>query len=376
MLPAETVLVAAPERAAAVLSILDVPVVVEVLERRDGWVRVRHGAVSGWVAPPGLAGGLRAERVAAVDPRRREQRVAAARTVLGRAADQVIEQAGVSWVTDVPPRSPTFQRLLAISYCLPEVYGERYGLAEVAAEERPRPVVVLFARERDYRSYVENMGELGSAESGGHYADGVAVLFTGDRDEEDVAATLAHELVHLYNARASTYVLPGWLEEGLAQDLGFAAAGSEGCPVPGAWPRLRVTEEERVVAGEVHVVTRWRAGGEARAAACAALDWRSGADSPRLAELVELPIEELSAPAGRAGRYLAAAALVRVLLDGGSARRAAFLELLAALRAGEPRDLHSVLASVGTHLAATERELVDLMLERLDLRLCDPRVAE
>jgi hypothetical protein len=115
MLPAETVLVAAPEHAAAVLSILDVPVVVEVLERRDGWVRVRHGAVSGWVAPPGLAGGLRAERVAAVDPQRREQRVAAARAVLGLGADQVIERAGVSWVTDVPPRSPTFQRLLAIA---------------------------------------------------------------------------------------------------------------------------------------------------------------------------------------------------------------------------------------------------------------------
>ncbi|HUP25189.1 MAG TPA: hypothetical protein VNB06_19905, partial [Thermoanaerobaculia bacterium] len=365
-----------PERAAAVLSTLDVPVVVEVLERRDGWVRVRHGAVSGWVAPPGLGGGLRAERVAAVDPQRREQRVAAARAVLGRGGDQAIELAGVSWVTDVPSRSATFQRLLAIASCLPEVYGERYGLPEVAAEELPRQVVVLFARERDYRSYVEQMGELESAESGGHYADGIAVLFTGDRDEEDVAATLAHELVHLHNARASTYVLPGWLEEGLAQDLGLAAAGSEGCPVPGAWPHLRVTEEERVVAGEVHVVTRWRAGGEARAAACAALDWRSGADSPRLAELVELPIEELSAPAGRARRYLAAAALVRVLLDGGSARRAAFLELLAALRAGEARDLHAVLASVGTHLAAAERELVELLLERLDLRLCDPRVAE
>ncbi|HUP24133.1 MAG TPA: SH3 domain-containing protein, partial [Thermoanaerobaculia bacterium] len=148
MLPAETVLLAAPERAAAVLSILDVPVVVEVLERHDRWVRVRHGAVSGWVALPGLAGGLRAERVAAVDSQRREQRVAVARAVLGRGADRVIERAGVSWVTDVPSRSATFQRLLAIAACLPEVHGERYGLPEVAAEELPRPVVVLFARER------------------------------------------------------------------------------------------------------------------------------------------------------------------------------------------------------------------------------------
>jgi hypothetical protein len=237
-------------------------------------------------------------------------------------------------------------------------------------------MVVVFAQERDYRGYVERMGELAEYDTGGHAADGVAVLYAGERDPDDVAATLAHELVHLFNARTLPFALPPWLEEGLAQDFALAAAGSEGCPEPGAWPRLRTSEHEEVVRGRKGVVTRSRASGEGRTAACAARDWREGIDAPRLGELLELSREELTEPAGRPRRYVAAAALVRVLVDGPSERRAAFRGWLARLAVGETADLREVLGSLGLSLPAVEREAVDLLAQGIDPRLCDARVAE
>lgn len=381
-LPAEIALLAAPEAAATVVLVLDVPVEVEVLERAEGWLRVRRGSVVGWVAlrddgvPAPFAP---APRARSLDPERRLQRLAEARAVLGGDALERDDLGAQLWITDVSRRWPPLSRLVEIATCLPAQLEARLGATADSAAGAPRPVVVLFARERDYREYVRRMGEIEGDDTGGHHADGVAVLYAGDRDEEDIAATLAHELVHLHNARAFPFALPAWLEEGLAQDFALAAAGSDGCPVPGAWPRLRVTERELVtgVAGVTEKLTRYRSSGEARAAACAVLAWRGGSDQPRLAELLELEREDLSAADGRARRYVAAAGLVRVLRDGGDERRrAAFRELLAGYGAGATPDLREVLASLSSSLAAIEREMVELLASNLEPLLCDARVAE
>jgi hypothetical protein len=124
------------------------------------------------------------------------------------------------------------------------------------------------------------------------------------------------------------------------------------------------------------LVRRVRASGEGRAAACAARAWREGDDAPRLAELVELTREEMSEPEGRGRRYVAAAAFVRVLLGGTSERRAAFRDWLSRRGAGEPIGLRELLASLATSVEDLEREVVDLLAERLDPRLCDARVAD
>ena len=44
----------------------------------------------------------------------------------------------------------------------------------------------------------------------------------------DVAATLIHELVHALNTRSIGPALPPWLDEGLAEDLSYAALGPGG----------------------------------------------------------------------------------------------------------------------------------------------------
>jgi hypothetical protein len=382
-LPADTPLFAEPERTAPVLLVLDVPAEVEVLERGDAWLRVRHAGVAGWVrlGDDGAPEPWRpAERPAPPDPRRRSERLSTARELL-RGQGGPDRGDGALWITDLPSRSPLLRRLSEIASCLPSLHRERYGLRDAAAAgpadpASPPPAFVVFARERDYREYVERMGELDAYETGGHAADGVAVLYAGERDPDDVAAVFAHELVHVLDARAFPFALPAWVEEGMAEDFALATAGSEGCPEPGAWPRLRRSEHEVAGSGRTTTVTRWRASGEGRTAACAARDWEAGAASPALEELVDLPREELSEPAGRARRYVAAAGLVRVLVDGGAERRAAFAELLARWGSGEGADLRAAVQALGTPLAALERELVALLAGRLDPRLCDPRVAE
>lgn len=384
LLPAETAVFAAPTRTSAVMLVMDVAAVVEVLERAEGWLRVRYGAVSGWVA---LEGGAPvtfqgAAPPAPLDAERRAVRLAEASAALGQVGSEPESVAGHLWLTDLPPRAPALGRLREIAGCLAARHRERYGLAEERPESSPSPLpsptpaIVLFARESDYRRYVERMGELDAYDTGGHAADGVAVFFAGDRDPDDLAATLAHELVHVLDARVFPFELPAWLEEGLAQDFAFAAAGSRGCPEPDAWPRLRSSEHEQVVDGRTVLVRRVRASGEGRAAACAARAWRKGDDAPRLAELVELTREEISAPEGRGRRYVAAGALVRVLLGGTNERRAAFRDWLVRRGAGEALDLRELLASLMITVEDLEREVVDLLAEHVDPRLCDARVAD
>jgi hypothetical protein len=380
LLPADTAVYATADAAAAVVLVLDVPVVVEVLERREGWLRVRLGATTGWVAlrrdgsPTPLP---RAERAAAFDPAIRARRLEEARALLGgRTAEHLGGRGDIEWLTDLPPRSATLDRLRAIAGCLPALHRERYGVEPRSDVEAVRPVAVVFARERDYRAYVERLDELADLETGGHAADSVLATYAGNRDPDDVAAIFAHELVHVLDARSFPFPLPAWLEEGLAQDLGLAAAAAEGCPKPGEWPGARASEDERVIAGRSEIVTRLRTSGEARVAACAARAWSAGEAQPRLAELVALPHEEMAVPSGRSRRYVAAAALVRAMVDGDAARRDAFRALLARHVAGESPDIVDALEALGTTLAALEREIVVRLDQRLDPRACDPRIAK
>jgi hypothetical protein len=95
-------------------------------------------------------------------------------------------------------------------------YRERYGREPVG---EPTEVIVLYAREKDYRAYQNQDRTLAALPASGHSGYGIVALFDGGRPESEVAATLVHELTHLLNRRALGPFLPSWLDEGLADDL-------------------------------------------------------------------------------------------------------------------------------------------------------------
>lgn len=78
----------------------------------------------------------------------------------------------------------------------------------------PLRSAVLFASEADYREYSGDGILLAS--HAGHAGGGVLASYTAGRPRAEVASTLVHEITHLLNARALSWDLPPWLEEGMA----------------------------------------------------------------------------------------------------------------------------------------------------------------
>jgi hypothetical protein len=329
VLPAETEILAEPSPLARALLRLDVEVEVEVLEERDGWMRVRIGELKGWVATGAVAGfgsgaavGLSGERLDL-----QAARLERARALMSGASMR--RTAALVWWTDLHPNLDLSARLAELFACFSATYERRYGLDRIAYPDRD--VVAVFTRQEDYRRFVD--GETGVADlvSGGFSAIGFAAFYAGDRPGDDVAAIAAHELTHLENRRRLALELPPWLEEGLAEDMGLLAAAGRGCPDSG-WPRIS-RREWRTGGGRGRTLNVLETtSGKLRSLSCTVAGWRS---SPvDLRELAGMSWGSFSAPAGRASRYAAAALLVRFLLDGDpdGERRAEFRAFLGAGR--------------------------------------------
>jgi hypothetical protein len=209
-----------------------------VLETRDGWVRVEvpngsaAGTVVGWVLLEDPANGA----MAVADQRGRVdmKAVDAARRVFRDAGNNDLklrEWGGFRLLTDWQPRREASRRsmlsLERLAEALPAVYAARYGLPQPSFEVRP--VVILFARERDYRRYIGDAEDLlAEVSAGGHAASGVLAVSLQDREFEAIAALLVHELTHLFNEVSFPRALPIWLEEGLAEDMAISAIDPDG----------------------------------------------------------------------------------------------------------------------------------------------------
>jgi hypothetical protein len=191
-----------------------------VLVRQRGWLEVQFDGRRWWLDPSwepahphrgARQGGMRQRR----EPTRSAdwRRLDKAKEMLGLRKPNGRLGPFELW-TDV-----TDAELLRFLDQLAEVvepaYFARYGRLPSG---KPRHAAVLFRSEEDYRSYSPE--SILSEVHTGHAGSGVLAFFAGNRSRIDLARTLAHEMTHLLNSRALAVVLPQWLEEGLADDLG------------------------------------------------------------------------------------------------------------------------------------------------------------
>ncbi len=332
-----------PDRRAAVLAVIDAPSELSVLERKGPWGLVRYGAFKGWVLLPGEEG--RPGSGGALPPRPADPEIVARALAALPGDDEPGRLGPYVFYTDLD--SPKLlHRLNRVAADLDGRYRRRYGLdpGSPAGE-----AVVLFSREADYRSFAS--GDLAFAGLGeeGHAGFGVAALFTEGLEDSEVAALLVHELTHLINARALGPDTPPWLEEGLANDLGYSRIDAVGRLFLGSFGGNASVIRQRLFdpsGGSRVQLTVTRTGGYVALARLVHLLDRE--QLPPLAVVMHLAWRQLVDPAGRAVAYAESALFIRYLLDGGDDQlAAAFRRYLVGITEGGPDDAETLREALG-----------------------------
>jgi len=251
---------------------------------------------------------------------------------------------------DPPPRWS------GIAAALDAAFAERTGRSPRGT---PAETVVALCDRRAYDELTRLEPRLAGVDAGGHAVAGLAALGVDLEHPDRSEAILVHELVHWVERRALGPALPPWLEEGLAEDLAQAPWD----PDRGAFrtDRLRGTVRREGLRIEISGA---RAGLDLLVAAL------GRGEMPTLAELVAMDWESFVGGSRGAERYAQALQLVRFLLDGGDARRAAgFRAYLATIAAGGGFDRAALEAAWGEPLDRLEapyrvwlmrRKLVDV----------------
>lgn len=368
--PAGSPLRERPHPRAPRLTTVDADSDLPLVERDGGWVRVRFGARKGWVLlDPSAGGGAARERgPGRADPvllARAVARLGGSRELAAPAAET--SRSLGPWALHTDLDSEVHEDLLRfldrIAAQVPGVYRERYGSdgAEggggVGSE-----AVVLFAREADYRAFAEADAALSGLEEGGFAGFGVAALYAEGRSRGELASLLAHELTHLENARRLGPDTPPWLEEGLANDLGYARIGPGGVIDPTALGggeeirgRSRGDDPSRRDGAVVEITVSTDGARAALERLTTALRQR---ELLPLHELTSLGWREIIDPSLRDLAYAESAFFVRFLLDrsaGPSGARAdGFRGFLAAIAAGGPTDAEALRAVLGEEWASLE----------------------
>ena len=191
-----------------------------VLEKRDGWYRVRLPSEDGWVYLED--GPSREFRVASHRPGPQPSatpdpaRLADARSLMGGGTRDG-SCGPYRLLTDVAD-SVLLDACARLGTQLDRVYAARFG---VTPQGSPGEVILLFRDSAPLRAFAQQDGEvvLGYA-AHARASRGYVAVAVGDRPRDRVMATLGHELTHLVNRRALGANLPRWLSEGLADGLG------------------------------------------------------------------------------------------------------------------------------------------------------------
>ena len=330
------------------LAYVEVRTQLEVLERHQHWVRVRHGALIGWISTvPQSTGDSTGESTADGPP---ANGTAVSARYVARARDVFeLEDSPESFGEFALYTDVTDDRILEIlrktSRHLPSAYKERYGL-----EGQPpvRETILLFAREADYRAFTLEDVARRRPDLRGHATPEIAVLYVGDHSSEAVVAVLVHELTHLLNRRVFGAPIPPWLEEGLANDLAFCRIDARGRPRLGSLGGRSVVIEqpEYDQGGFIRIDRRVHLTGPMASLRSVQERWRTSEALP-LALLTDLVWSEFTDSRDRGLRYATSAFLVRYLLDSGGDSGAgrlasgfrSFLRSVAAGGAAGPEDL-------------------------------------
>lgn len=121
-----------------------------------------------------------------------------------------------------PTRFVGIERFCAtLAAALEGEVAARFGLVPA---HPPRGTIVLFASRRRYRDAVAAATDLPQGYAAWSDARaGTVALPAGDVADDELAATLAHELAHLAERRLFGFPRPRWLAEGLADAVGDSA---------------------------------------------------------------------------------------------------------------------------------------------------------
>jgi hypothetical protein len=323
---AGTRLLGSPHPGAPVLDVVQTQIELPLLERLGPWVRVRYGSWRGWILPLGNEE-LPVSTQTLPEPGE-ERRLNRARELLGNAA-RTGNLGPYSLYTDLDD-DELLERLAGVATHLTQSYGERYDL-EVRRDGSE--AVVLFADERDYRDFEAGERSIAGVHTQGFARQGLVVLFVGERDLIATLQALIHELVHVLNRRALGTQIPAWLEEGLAEDLGFSRIQADGRIVVGSLGGDNVpfsTSASRV--GSPHA---FEIGGPRGSLVALLIEWHEPTRST-LAVLVAMPWQEFVESEAGAIHYAESAFLVRYFLDGRRrSLREGFRRYLRSMAAGE-----------------------------------------
>jgi hypothetical protein len=360
--PEETLVVAAgvrvrrePAAGSPPLVTVDATTELPVLERREGWVRVRYLGWAGWVPAAGrepAAAAGHAASLAVQSPAAAPLREVPDPDLLALALARLLEPA---WATTLgpfalhtdAPSGRLVDRLRAVGESLPESYSRRFGLTV----DGPRGAVVLYASEGSYRAYAAAADHPALRTARGHARAGVAALFVGSEGEELLPALLIHELTHLLNGTAIGSNLPAWLEEGLANDLASSRIEPDGRLALGTWGGASTVQNLAGRGGGVIVQQRGALASRRQLLEA----WRRRDLTP-LAELLEQPWEIFVAEPRRSIHYNQATAVVRYLLDGEDGALAdPFRAYLGDLADGAVPDMALLERALGRSVAKLQR---------------------
>lgn len=356
---------AAPREGAAVLGTVTAIAKVPFSRRRGDHFEILHEGAKGWVYLPGYDRGDAVAPPLGTAPEpplplpAREPDaalLAQARERLG-AAETEGRLGPYDFYTDT--RDPALAALLAsLAVEAEELYQARYRRTAIGAA---RGAVVLFESEEAYRNFQLQSENLAGLAAAGHNDRGVVALYVGDRDAEEVASTLVHELGHLLNRRALGPALPPWLDEGLSEDLAFSRIGTGGRLVPGEIGG-RVTRSGSVIDFEGPLTAFHRLRGELLARRLPAFTQLSAPDWPGFAQR-----------GARRGSYDLAGAFVRYLIDGAEGRRANGLRaFLAGVARGESPEAAALFAALGEEPEIVEAGFRAWLFDTANLLLGPP----
>lgn len=329
---------AAPAASAPSVAVVDADVTLPVTARCGAFAEVRWGGVRGWVRP-GDTSGPSLERAARTPDAARLAAAYNAMRPLGR------DTRLGPWrlVTDVA--TGELRGLDAVALNLADAYRSRTGLPTAPG---PDQAVVIFASDTRYRAFARADGSpmLGTR---GHAGAGLAAFAMG-RNPLESRVILVHELTHLLSRNALGEAIPAWLDEGLAEDLGWCRVDAAGRLQPDT---LDLHEGTR---GSGTAAVLERSGPRVTADA-----WRERARAGRIPPLAAVLAPEsrlFSDPGARRDAATASGLLVRWCLAE-PARAETFREFLRAVSLRGAADFRALAASLGLDEATLSKRFLE-----------------